>query len=534
MALLRQHLRQHRGIANPSAALMKAMVVNAATVPATASAAPDNTRGFGWLNLEQLLTPPPTGQQVFSDDVQLAVATGEVRQLAVQVADPSLPLRVTLVWTDRPGKGLQNRLYLRLVPPGGGAADRRRRHRLPEPDEQRAARPRGRARRRGRGRSRSTGIDVPFGIPALAPALRQDFALAISNGVGLLTEAGRRGQVIDHSGSMGFYSFMVPARERSKQLVDVLRVNDRTGVVMFDGSAATVQPVVPILGAATQTTIKTAIDTIAPAGVTSIGAGLQQGVADLAAGGDPSHPAAIVLVSDGHENTPPWVGGGVTDSPPVLVRRAGPHRGPARRCRRPRRSTPCRSAWPATRCCCRTSPRHRWTVPVDPQRRRDRQAARDLRPPPGARRRGRGHRRRQRHGRRLGAGANALSGTRSAIGRAPQDLPELEGLLDPTSAQGRAAVGAGSPLNIHTVPVDDTMTSATFVVSWHDPARPVQMSLVSPSLSRVHTDLGAGHHHDRLELHRHAHRQPGTGPVAAAGQRRRRQGPVRLHLGRPR
>ena len=36
MALLRQYLRQRRGIANPSAALMKAMFVNAAAVPAAA------------------------------------------------------------------------------------------------------------------------------------------------------------------------------------------------------------------------------------------------------------------------------------------------------------------------------------------------------------------------------------------------------------------------------------------------------------------------------------------------------------------
>ncbi len=315
MALLRQHLRQQRGLANPSAALMKAMVVNAATVPAAASAAPDNNRGFGWLNLEQLLTPPPTGHQAYSDDVQLAVATGDVRQLAVQVADPSVPLRVTLVWTDRPGKGLQNRLYLRLVPPGGGAPIDGDVTAFPNPTNN-VQRVHVAAPAAGTWTIEVHGIDVPFGIPALAPALRQDFALAISNGIGFSPNPVDVCQVIDHSGSMGFYSFMAPARERAKQLVDVLRVNDRTGVVMFDGAAATVNPVVPILSAATQSTVKTAIDTIVPAGVTSIGAGLQQGLADLAAGGVASHPAAIVLVSDGHENTPPWVGGGVTDSPP--------------------------------------------------------------------------------------------------------------------------------------------------------------------------------------------------------------------------
>ena len=323
---------------------------------------------------------------------------------------------------------------------------------------------------------------MPFGIPALAPALRQDFALAISNGVGFSPKPVDFSQVIDHSGSMGFYSFMVPARERSKQLVDVLRVNDRTGVVMFDGSAATVQPVVPILNAATQTTIKTAIDTIVPAGVTSIGAGLQQGVADLVAGGDPSHPAAIVLVSDGHENTPPWVGGGVTDSPPswytgpdlteilptvpaatkiytvslgvasdeVLLQEI---------------ATACGGLFQSIHSAAEIGKLHEIYVHLQALVGGEEVIAAGSDTVEGI------------------GGAHALGGTRGATGRAPQDLPELEGLLDPTSAQGLAAVAARSPWNIHTVHVDDTMTSATFVVSWHDLGRPVQVSLVSPSLA---------------------------------------------------
>ncbi len=481
MALLRQHLRQHRGIANPSAALMKAMVVNAATVPATASAAPDNNRGFGWLNLEQLLTPPPTGQQAFSDDTQLAVATGDVRQLAVQVADPSLPLRVTLVWTDRPGKGLQNRLYLRLVPPGAGAAIDGDVTAFPNPTNN-VQRVHVAAPAAGTWTIEVHGIDVPFGIPALAPALRQDFALAISNGIGFSPKPVDLTQVIDHSGSMGFYSFMVPARERSKQLVDVLRVNDRTGVVMFDGSAATVQPVVPILSAATQAAIKAAVDTIVPAGVTSIGAGLQQGLADLAAGGDPSHPVAIVLVSDGHENTPPWVGGGVTDSPPSWY--SGPD------------LTEILPAVPATAKIYTVS----LGVASDEVLLQEVAAARGglFQSIHSAAEIGKLHEIYVHLQALVGGeeviaagsdtveglgGAHALGATRSALGRAPQDLPELEGLLDPTSAQGQAAVGAASPLKIHTVPLDDTMTSATFIVSWHDTGRPVQMSLVSPSLA---------------------------------------------------
>src|ERR687898_758573 len=52
VAVARQYLRQRRGVADPSAALMKALVINAAGVPAGASTTPDNTRGFGWLEVE--------------------------------------------------------------------------------------------------------------------------------------------------------------------------------------------------------------------------------------------------------------------------------------------------------------------------------------------------------------------------------------------------------------------------------------------------------------------------------------------------
>ena len=228
VAILRQYLRQRRGLANPSAALLKAMIVNAAAVPGGGSAAPDNARGFGWLDVQQILTPPGTGQQSFSDDVQLAVATGEIRTMSVTVADPAQPLRITLVWTDRPGKGLQNRLYLRVVPPGGGTAvdgdvtafptatNNVQRVHIATPVA-------------GTYTVQVHGLSVPFGIPALAPALRQDFALAISNGVGFSPKPVDLVEVVDHSGSMGFYNFVTPARERSKQLIDVLRINDRAG-----------------------------------------------------------------------------------------------------------------------------------------------------------------------------------------------------------------------------------------------------------------------------------------------------------------
>jgi serine protease AprX len=481
VALLRQYLRQRRGIANPSAALMKAMIVNAAGVPGAASNAPDDTRGFGWLDVERLLTPAPTGQQVFSDDPQLAVATGEVRQLSLQVADATRPLRVTLAWTDRPGKGLQNKLYLRVVPPGGGAPV--------DGDVTAFPNPRNNVQRvhiatpvAGTYTIEVHGVDVAFGSPGLAPALRQDFALAVINGVGFSPKPVDVAQVIDHSGSMGFYSFMAPARERSKQLVDVLRVNDRTGVVQFDHAAAQVQPVMTITGAATQATVKAAIDTIAPAGATSIGGGLAKGVAELAAGGDPTHPQAIVLVSDGHENTPPWVGGGLPDSPPSWF--TGTDR------------TESLPSVPATTKIYTVS----LGVASDEVLLQAIAAARGglFQAIHSAAENGRLHEIYVHLQALVGgeeviaAGSDAVDGigaasdgTAAATVAPPPDLPELAGLLAPGSPAAQAILAARSLENVHVASVDDTLGSVAFLVSWHDRARPVSLRLVTPSLKVI-------------------------------------------------
>ncbi|MCL4834084.1 MAG: S8 family serine peptidase [Caldilineaceae bacterium] len=319
-SLLRQYLRQRRGIANPSAALMRAMLVNGATVPTGSSNAPDNNRGFGWLNLENTLTPTPTGQQAYSDDVDLAVASDEVRSFSVQLAQTGHPFRVTLVWNDEPGSGIQNKLYLRVIAPDGAVFDGDVTPFPTNPGDTKASNNVQRVHidtpAAGTYTIEVHGLEVLFGIDAHLPQIRQDFALTVINGIGFSPEPVDICQVIDKSGSMGFYGYMEPAKERAKQMVDMLRINDRTGVVAFNGTASPVHAVVPIDGLPTRNAIKTDIDDITSGGVTSMGAGLELGQAGLADGSDANHPQAIVLLSDGHENTPPWVGGVVTDSPP--------------------------------------------------------------------------------------------------------------------------------------------------------------------------------------------------------------------------
>ncbi len=312
-ALLRQYLRTQRGMANPSAALMKALLINGGSVPRGRATTANSTNGFGWLDLATTIAPDGSGQQIYADDIDLAVGTGEVRSFSAVVADSSVPLRATLVWTDRPGKGLQNKLYLRAIAPDGSIVDgdltafpvstnNVQRVHIDGPMP-------------GTYTLEVHGIDVPFGIPDLAPDLRQDFALAIMNGVGFSPKPVDVVQVIDRSGSMGFYGFLEPAKLRSSQLVDALRVGDRTGVVQFSTRADSVVPLTELAGRGDQIAIQSAIGTLTPGGNTSIGAGLQLGVAEL--GPDVGRPQSIVLLSDGYENTPPWVGGSVADSPPA-------------------------------------------------------------------------------------------------------------------------------------------------------------------------------------------------------------------------
>ncbi len=476
-ALLRQYLRQRRGIASPSGALIKALLINGATVPAGQSNVPDNTRGFGWVNMENTIRPAPTGQQSFADDIQLAVATGDVRHIQVQLADPTQPFRVTMAYTDHPGKGIQNQLYLRVITPAAVTIDgdvtafptvsnnvQRVHIDTPAP---------------GVYTIEVHGVDVTHGISALLPQLRQDFALAVINGVGVSPNPVDVVHVIDHSGSMGFYGYMEPAKERAKQLVDMLRVNDRTGVVAFDNTVTVVNSVVPITGAATQNGIKTNITAIAPAGTTSIGGGLQGGQTGLAGGGDPAHPHAIILLSDGHENTPPWVGGGIANSPPAWY--GGPDftealPGIPAATKIYTVSLGVQSDQPLLQAiaAARGGTFHAVNSPVDSGSLHEIYV----------------------HLQALAGGEEVIGAGSDVVGVTGQDAPQGAPIINASrtalgydlrklSASADDAdlelVPAVSSLNIHRVPVDETVSSVTMMVSWHAPAHPVTLTLMSPS-----------------------------------------------------
>jgi subtilisin family serine protease len=144
-ALVREYFAEgnYPGITNPSAALVKAVLLNGATslapgqycsgqtTSATQNATqeiplsrPNSVSGWGRANIENSLYPPG-GIQVFGTDTNAndALGTGETNSYSISLAAGS-NVSVTLAWTDYPGspgsgKQLVNDLDLEIVGPGG-------------------------------------------------------------------------------------------------------------------------------------------------------------------------------------------------------------------------------------------------------------------------------------------------------------------------------------------------------------------------------------------------------------------------------
>jgi subtilisin family serine protease len=137
-AVLREYLREERDVANPSAALLKAMLiasarrVKARDLPEELRdkiGYPDFDQGFGRVDLSTILPhdgAPPKRRLEFDDVAQdspkaLASRGSVLAQQSYKftVADGATgPLRAVLAWTDWPSDGVQNNLQLKLTPPG--------------------------------------------------------------------------------------------------------------------------------------------------------------------------------------------------------------------------------------------------------------------------------------------------------------------------------------------------------------------------------------------------------------------------------
>lgn len=121
--------------------------------------------------------------------------------------------------------------------------------------------------------------------------------------------------VIDRSGSMGYgfygpFSYIEPAKESAKLFVDLMNDDDRLGVVSFDDEIDVPHPL-SVVNANSRDAAKQAIDDLYARDRTSIGGGLEVGLSELTGSGTATiganHPWAMVLLSDGQENTAPFV-----------------------------------------------------------------------------------------------------------------------------------------------------------------------------------------------------------------------------------
>jgi len=119
VALLREFLRTSRGIAKPSAALLKALLIaGAQRLPGTASskALLDNHQGYGRVNLDRSV------KKVLSTVDHGGLKTGEKVTVSLKVPAGQKTLRIALCYSDFPGRGLINNLNLIAASPTGKKA----------------------------------------------------------------------------------------------------------------------------------------------------------------------------------------------------------------------------------------------------------------------------------------------------------------------------------------------------------------------------------------------------------------------------
>lgn len=115
-AIVREFLIQTRGLVNPSAALIKAMLINGAVdllgqyVPTEAGQFPNFSEGFGRVDLERTLSDDQDHLILHDEDQELSV--GEERAFSIENPIVGASAKCTLVWTDRAGDTLENDLDL--------------------------------------------------------------------------------------------------------------------------------------------------------------------------------------------------------------------------------------------------------------------------------------------------------------------------------------------------------------------------------------------------------------------------------------
>lgn len=106
---------------------------------------------------------------------------------------------------------------------------------------------------------------------------------------------------------MGSYGYIDSAKNAAKQFVDLMSNGDQVAVVSFSGDARVDFSLSLITSSNVKEQAKSTIDSLDAYGSTSIGDGLQTGQDQLTSNGISEHPWAMILLSDGYENTSAWV-----------------------------------------------------------------------------------------------------------------------------------------------------------------------------------------------------------------------------------
>lgn len=118
VAVIREFLLLKHKKVSPSAALLKALVINGAHflagqyVPSEAGAPPNNSQGFGRVDVRAVVGPYGAHESIQFFDEDKALDTGESQNFSMAVPANAKALKATLVWTDPPGEGLQSDLDL--------------------------------------------------------------------------------------------------------------------------------------------------------------------------------------------------------------------------------------------------------------------------------------------------------------------------------------------------------------------------------------------------------------------------------------
>lgn len=116
VAVIREFLRKKQGVANPSAALLKAMLIAGAqrlSGTAPSGSLLDNHQGFGRVNLDRALKRP-----LATIDAP-GLATGQKATFTINVPTTSKTLRIVLAYSDFPSSSLVNNLNLMATDPSG-------------------------------------------------------------------------------------------------------------------------------------------------------------------------------------------------------------------------------------------------------------------------------------------------------------------------------------------------------------------------------------------------------------------------------